>query len=132
MEMDLSDRFENFGVAKTLACLAMLSVMLCVFSSCARDIASRYYGTMKYPSKLPDEVELLRECPTRPYDVIADFQSRGETAEDMRRKAAQIGADAVIVSTLGGYRAIGEEWAGEDSYSNTYTRITATAIKYRE
>jgi uncharacterized protein YbjQ (UPF0145 family) len=87
---------------------------------------------MKYPSKLPDEVELLRECPTRPYDVIADFQSRGETAEDMRRKAAQIGADAVIVSTLGGYRAIGEEWAGEDSYSNTYTRITATAIKYRE
>jgi uncharacterized protein YbjQ (UPF0145 family) len=55
-----------------------------------------------------------------------------KTPEDMRRKAAQIGADAVIVSTLGGLYAIGEEWAGSDSHGHTYSRITGTAIKYRD
>ena len=35
--------------------------------------------------------------------VIADFQSRGENAKAMQKKAAKIGADAVIVVYLGGY-----------------------------
>ena len=130
--MDFRSQIHCCGATKTIVCLAMLPLMLCLLSSCARDIANRYYGTTRYPPKSPEQVQLLKECPTRPYDVIADFQSRGETPEDMRQKAAQIGADAVIVSTLGGYRAIGEEWAGEDSYSNTYTRITATAIRYKD
>jgi hypothetical protein len=50
----------------------------------------------------------------------------------MRQKAADIGADAVIVSTLGGYRSQNAEWASDDTYGNFYSRITATAIKYKE
>lgn len=130
--MDFTDRMECFGATKTIACLATLTLMLYLLCSCASDVANRYYGKTTYPPKQPNEVEILRERPNRPYDVIADFQSRGETPEDMRRKAAAIGADAVIVSTLGGYYARGEEWAGSDRYSHTYTRITGTAIKYRD
>ena len=44
--------------------------------------------------------------------MIADFQSRGESPEAVRKKAADIGADAVIISILGGYYSRSEEWAG--------------------
>ena len=98
--------------------------------SCASDQASRYYGTAKYAPKDVDDVKILFEAPSRPYVVIADFQSRGESPEDMQRKAASIGADAVIVVKLGGYRSTSEQWADHDSYASSYTRITGTAIKY--
>jgi hypothetical protein len=130
--MDFKDQMYGFGATKTIACLAMLTLILCLLPSCAGDVANRYYGKMKYPPKEPGEVQILQERPARPYEVIADFQSRGETPEDMRRRAAQIGADAVIISRLGGLYSTGEEWAGSDSYRHTYSRITGTAIKYRD
>ena len=74
----------------------------------------------------------MRQSPTAPYTVIADFQARGATIEQMRTKAAKIGADAVIVSTVGGYRSRSDEWASDDSYADYYSRITATAIIYRQ
>lgn len=49
----------------------------------------------------------------------------------MRRKAAEMGGDAVIVSTLGGYASESQTWASEDRYSDTYSRIAATVIKYK-
>ncbi len=100
-------------------------------TGCATDIANRYYGAQRYPPKDPKEVELLRQKPTREFIVIADFQSRGEKPEAMRKRAAKIGADAVIVSTLGGWYDLKEEWASSDQQGNTYTRITGTAIKYK-
>ena len=48
----------------------------------------------------------------------------------MRKKGADIGADAVIVSLLGGQYSKSEEWADKDRYSTTYSRITATAIRF--
>jgi len=105
-------------------------VLACIFmTACASDVANRYYGTVKYPSKKPADVELLRTVPARDYVVLADFQSRGETPEDLRKKAADIGADAVIVSILGGLYSPGEEWAGSEG--TTYSRIVGTAIRYK-
>lgn len=104
---------------------------LLFLTSCATDSANRYYGNMTYPPKSPTDVEILRTKPTRDFIVIADFQSRGETPEDMRDKAAQIGADAVIVSILGGLYSRDEEWADKDRHKDTYSRITGTAIKYK-
>src|SRR5258708_23247027 len=69
---------------------------------CASDVANRYYGAERYSPTPITQVELLRSKPDRPFIVIADFQSRGESPEDLRKKAAKIGADAVIVSVLGG------------------------------
>lgn len=102
-----------------------------LLGGCATDVANRYYAAEQYPPKDSKEVELLWHRPSREFIVIADFQSRGESPEAMRKRAAQIGADAVIVTILGGYYYRGEEWAGEDSQANTYSRITGTAIKYK-
>lgn len=100
-------------------------------AGCATDVANRYYASEKYAPKQVAQVELLRGRPTKPFIVIADFQSRGESAQSMRKRAAKIGADAIIVTNLGGYASLSTEWAGEDPYSNTYSRLIGTAIKYK-
>ena len=76
--------------------LALLLVLL--MAGCASDVANRYYGTAHYPPKPQSQVEILQRTPSRPFTVIADFQSRGETPEDLQLKASEIGADAVIVT----------------------------------
>jgi hypothetical protein len=98
--------------------------------ACSSDVANRYYASEKFPPKAESEVEVLREPPSRPHVIIADFQSRGEGERAMRRKAAAIGADAVIVQFLGGQVKASSEWAGSAS-NGTYTRITGTAIRYK-
>jgi hypothetical protein len=109
-------------------CLLLSLVLILI--SCATDVANRYYANQHYPEKPVNEVELLYQQPARPFTVIADFQSRNESPSSVRQKAAKIGADAVIVSTLGGLYFQGEQWAGNDTFSNTYSRIIGTAIKY--
>jgi hypothetical protein len=113
---------------KSIALSCLLSTLL---AGCATDVANRYYATEKYPPKKPKEVELLWKNPQRPYVVIADFQARGESPEGMRKWAAEIGADVVIVSTLGGYYDRNTVWAGQDKEANSYSRITGTAIRYQ-
>jgi hypothetical protein len=110
--------------------LVLLSALW--LSACATDVANRYYAPTTYPPKQPVQVEVLRQAPTRPYEVIADFQSRGDSVKAVQKKAAMIGADAVIISTLGGYYELGEQWASNDAQSNTYTRICGTAIRYKQ
>lgn len=113
--------------------LSILSLLaLASLVSCATDVANRYYGAEQYPAKDSKAVELLWQRPSREFTVIADFQSRGESPEAVRQKAAKIGADAVIVSILGGYYDTREQWAGSDRKNNTYSRITGTAIKYKQ
>ena len=116
----------RFRIAFNVSLIAYMILLV----SCATDVANRYYGTEKYPPKNQNEVELLWQKPTRDYFVIADFQSRGESPEAIRKKAARIGADAVIISTLGGSYSFKEVWAGNDRNRGTYSRITGTAIKY--
>lgn len=109
--------------------LLVLSSML-LLGGCAQDVANRYYSAQTFPARPAGEVQVLWQKPTRAFTVIADFQSRGESPDDMRKKAAAIGADAVIISLLGGNYSRSEEWAGKDRHSTTYSRIAATAIKY--
>jgi hypothetical protein len=111
--------------------LASLVVGVFCLAGCATDLANRYYADVHYPARPVAEVELLTAPPKRPYIVLADFQGRGETEQDMRRLAAKIGADAVIVTRLGGLYYVGDQWAGEDSQSHTYSRIVGTALKYK-
>lgn len=108
---------------------SVLTVFL--FSSCAQDVANRYYSQKRYPAKPQNEVLLLAKAPSRAYEVIADFQSRNEGPPAMQKKAAEIGADAVIVTTLGGLYQLSDEWASRDSQSKTYSRIIGTAIIYK-
>jgi hypothetical protein len=99
-------------------------------SGCASDVANRYYAAQRFPPRPISEVQIYWQNPDRPFTVIADLQSRGESPEDMQKKGAEMGADAVIVSLLGGNYSLKEQWADKDRYSKTYTRIAATAIKF--
>jgi hypothetical protein len=117
----------------------LISSFLILFSTaCATDVANRYYGSKRYIEKNPEEVHILNKAPEEPYTVIADFQMRGETAKGMQKRAAKIGADAVIVTFLGGFYSESEQWAGEDknkvteNQSGTASRVVGTAIKYNK
>lgn len=110
-----------------------------VLNGCVADQAFRYYSDTKYPAKEREEVEVLWAKPERPFSVIADFQarraslfqSRQDAGKFMQARAAEIGADAVIVGAYGGYRARSDKWAGKDSHSASFSRFTGTAIRYR-
>ena len=108
-----------------------LLVVLFFVGGCATDVANRYYATEKYSPKSITEVEVLWKKPTRDFIVIADFQSRGESPESIRSRAAKIGADAVIITILGGLYDKGNEWAGQDTALKINNRITGTAIRYK-
>lgn len=49
----------------------------------------------------------------------------------MQKKAAEIGADAVICTPIGGLRSYKDEWASQDT-SQTYYRLAGTAIIYTD
>jgi len=113
--------------------LIYLLSLLILVSGCVRGIANRYYLEKKLPAKDIKEVEVLREAPLRPYIVIADLQtSSGATFKYMQKRAAEIGADAVIVTPTGGPYSYSENWAGDDRHSNRYIGLVGTAIKYKK
>ena len=124
--------FANLGRAWqfTLCWFSTIAIALLI-SGCVSDQANRYYGVERFPAKPIEQVEVLYDIPTRPYDIIADFQARGASVKYMREKAVEIGADAVIVGRYGGYRAKGDEWASKDTFAKSYSRITGTALVYR-
>ena len=108
-------------------------LFICLFlTGCVAGEANRYYLKEKLPAKGIKEVEVLREAPSRPYIVIADLQASRATVKHMQKRAAEIGADAVIVTPVGGWYSRSEIWAGNDQYSNSYSRLIGTAIKYKK
>jgi len=107
-------------------------VFICLFLvGCATDEANRYYLKEKLPAKNIKEVEVLWEAPSRSYVIIADFQAYNVSVRYMQKRAAEIGADAVIVTPAGGWYSQSEIWAGKDDYSRSYTRLIGTAIQYK-
>jgi len=118
-------------VPSILLRLTFVGISMVFLTGCATDVANRYYASGKYPSKSPNLVEILRKNPSRPFEVIADFQSKFESPESVRMKAAQIGADAVIISTPGGSYNTTDTWASNDSLASSGSRICGTAIVYK-
>lgn len=114
-------------VMKSKTAIVLLALAL---TGCATDVANRYYSDQHYTARPVEEVAILTNAPAHPYEVIADFQSRGDTAKSLRSKAAKIGADAIIVTYIGGSYYSGDQWAGQDSQRQTYSHIIGTAIKF--
>ena len=112
--------------------LTVLFVGCLFLTGCVTGEANRMYSTVKLPAKGIDEVEVLRISPTRPYTVIADLQASRATVKHLRKRAAEVGADAVIVTPTGGSYSYNEVWAGKDRYSNTATGFIGTAIQYKD
>jgi len=114
--------------------LVLLAVFFICHSlvACVSDVANRYYLDETFVARHPSEVEILDSKPSRDFIVIADFQARGKSRNSLRNSAAAIGADAVIVSNLGGTYSRSESWAGDDRFSGSGNRIVGTAIKYKD
>jgi hypothetical protein len=121
-----SDHCDNSKMMKR----AFIFAVVLPIAGCVSDVANRYYASEHYPAKPVASVQLLYAAPAAPYVAIADFQSRGETPETLRQKAADIGADAVIVAGIGGSHNGGAEWAGGTS-NQDYSHIVGTAIKFK-
>ena len=111
----------------------MIGIIVFLFCQigCISDEANRYYLKEKLPAKKISEVEVLREEPQRPYNVIADFQAKNASFKHMQKRAAEVGADAVIVVPAGGWYSRNEIWADKDKQSNSYSRLIGTAIQYK-
>jgi hypothetical protein len=107
-----------------------ISVFLLCEMGCISDEANRYYLKEKLPAKNVDDVMILREKPQQPFIVVADFQAVNASFRYMQKRAAEIGADAVIIVPAGGWYSQNEVWAGKDQHSNSYSRLIGTAIKY--
>jgi hypothetical protein len=102
----------------------------CSITACVSDQAYRVYE--EYPPRAMEEVEILSRDPQRSYEVLGDFQDRpgsSSALKKMRKAAAAIGADALIVTYLGGHHTA-SPYAGRGEQV-TYTRIFATAIRYK-
>jgi len=97
---------------------------------CAGDVANRYYGSARYDAVPVSEVQVLLAPPAEPFDIIADFQARNADARFMQKQAAEIGADAVIVTYLGGQVKFSQTWASQPD-NGTFSRIAGTAIRYK-
>ena len=113
--------------------IEMIGIIALFFCNigCVSDEANRYYLKERLPPKNINEVEVLWEEPHQPYTVVADFQARNASVKHMRKRAAEIGADAVIVVPIGGWYSLDEIWANEDRESNSFNRLTGTAIQYK-
>lgn len=103
-----------------------------IFTGCATDQAHRYYLTEKLPSKSLEQVEILWAPPSRPYILVADYQSRGESAADMQKRAAADGADAVVVTLIGGSFVYITQDRPNPNPVSTFSRITGSAIIYKK
>lgn len=133
-QLDNAEKYdESLGAMRSKIILIFVSVFVIVCTvGCVSDEAHRYYAERRYPARKPEDVDVLFSVPELEHKIIADFQARGADVEYMRKRAAEIGADAVIVGTYGGQRAKSDDWAGQDKRSHTYSRITGTAIRYKE
>jgi hypothetical protein len=110
----------------------ILAGIVAILSGCVSDEANRYYGSVRYDAVPVGKVQILTRKPSKPFTVIADFQSRGDSFKSIQKKAAKIGADAVIVTNLGGYASVGSRWAQHDPYSDSHGHIVGSAIKYNK
>ena len=113
---------------------SLLLMGLVWLSGCAAtDVANRYYSEERYAPVPQDQVQILTRAPDTPYEIIAEFQSRREQPSDVQRKAAEIGADAVIITLFGGDHSLTAEWAqGDRDMEKTFSRIVGVAIKLYE
>jgi hypothetical protein len=121
-------------MGKCLACVVVIVAVLASafgIAGCKTDEAARYYGSERYPPRPPSEVQVFTSKPDRDFTVIADIQAYNVSPEHMRRRAAEVGGDAVILVRGGGYASSDQVWASEDRYSHTYHRLLATVIKFK-
>jgi len=102
--------------------------------------ANRLVGAPTCPPTDPAGIQILRQKPTRPYEVLAELFVRPEDPSPptdaielaLRQQAAKFGADAVVVLSGQAVEA-GTDYMGGGDFQKTYGEtIRVQAIKYKE
>jgi hypothetical protein len=112
-------------------CIGAISAAIgIVFLNCTTVKIDTIRLTMEnFPPQEPSQVSVLTRLPSRGYEEIADLAARGDSAdfEDFREKiverAAELGADAVVLSNLAEYTKQGIAYTPAYSpwgYQNPY------------
>ncbi len=114
-----------------IAFLAALALAIFILTACTTGSATRTSSTIYQPTSSAS-VQILFERPTRPYEVIGQVGSKGDTlASDdalyraMQKEAAEIGAHAILVMGAGIEHQ--SQWGGEN-----YQRSRALALRWTE
>ena len=78
-------------------------------------------------------VEVIRTLPERDYIVVAEFETRGNSLNALRKQAAKYGADAVFVANYSNYFSETSVELRNNSKSGISlgSESLCTAIKYR-
>jgi hypothetical protein len=124
----------------------VLSILVIWIVACAPPLRVYYFpGARHYPPTSPSRVDLLRHEPRRPHDAFAEIRmdpparlSRFEVERRLIERAADIGADALIIEVDNIFRA--DVWVDPNRpYRGRPGRrdevrdriIVAIAIRYR-
>jgi len=112
----------------SLPLLAIMAVITLLFAGCLHGGANVTPNTKAhYTATNPNDVEILRTKPDKPYTEIGTVEARfyvGQTAkmnDAIRAKAARLGADAVIITS-----------EGESGAYSQFAYATGVAIKYKQ
>jgi hypothetical protein len=114
---------------KNLILLCVILVMTSALSSCRPYAGSRFYpGTPHFARTHPDQVMLIKRRPKRNHIELGQVWIRPEPWMDryfvenkLRKKAARMGADAVVITEDEHFRN-----------SPTYRRYRGGTMVYRE
>lgn len=124
---------------------AVLFVLVFLLASCAPPLRVHFFpGARRYPPTSPSSVDILRSELLRPHEAFAEIRmdpparmSRLDVERRLRERAADIGADALIIEVDNVYRE--RVWVGPYSaYRGPRVRravvrdrvIIAVAIRY--
>ena len=91
---------------------------------------TRYGLSQPFAPRDPQEVEVLWEKPAEAYTVIGHFRSRGNNPKSLQKRAAKIGANAVIVTPLDVVSAKTDRQYRMPQPSFSHPRIAGEAIRY--
>jgi hypothetical protein len=118
-----------------------LFAMLLLICGCATTSVVMLYESDKYPATT--SVAILSAAPDRPCKAIAILEATGpvntplpDLLESMRKKAKDIGADAIMPTQDASQRQVQghlyDPWLGEDqTISGVVPKIRGVAIKYQ-
>jgi len=148
-ESELSQSESTHLIIRRLLCLVLMPMVAGVLASCASvdGTSCQYAGVPHYSPTSPGQVEILRTQPKQSHqrigEVVIEASTEpapqvGEIEQKLRKEAARLGADAVIVvqDTVEPERLYftqGYYWNAWNQFPQTYEahKIVGVAIKYQ-
>jgi hypothetical protein len=124
--------------------VVFIGVLVLVCAGCSGITASThaYLGIPKYPPIDPNKVQILREEPKQPIDRLGEIilgaeggVNRDALEKELKRRAAELGANAVIVvydkTHVFPVVYVDWYWGPSGVSSETHRDIVALAVRYK-